>query len=55
MLKHYANAFRLIRSKIGLKIAVLIVIQVIFIITSFSILSYYESEGTYLGNAINIA
>jgi signal transduction histidine kinase len=55
MLKHYANAFRLIRSKIGLKIAVLIVIQVIFIITSFSILSYYESQGTYLGNSINIA
>jgi signal transduction histidine kinase len=55
MLKHDANAFRLIRSKIGLKIAILVVIQVIFIITSFSILSYYESQGTYLGNSINIA
>jgi signal transduction histidine kinase len=55
MLKHDADAFRLIRSKIGLKIAVLIIIQVIFIITSFSILSYYESQGTYLGNSINIA
>jgi hypothetical protein len=50
MLKHDANAFRLIRSKIGLKIAILVVIQVIFIITSFSILFYYESQGTYLGN-----
>jgi signal transduction histidine kinase len=50
-----ANAFRLIRSKIGLKIGVLVVIQIIFIITSFSILSYYESQGTYLGNSINIA
>jgi signal transduction histidine kinase len=45
----------LIRSKIGLKIAILVVIQIIFIITSFSILSYYESQGTYLGNSINIA
>ena len=55
MLKHDANAFRLIHSKIGLKIAILVVIQIIFIITSFSILSYYESQGTYLGNSINIA
>jgi signal transduction histidine kinase len=55
MLKHDTNAFRLIRSKIGLKIAILVVIQIIFIITSFSILSYYESQGTYLGNSINIA
>src|SRR5919107_514052 len=50
-----ANAFRLIRSKIGLKIGVLVVIQIIFIVTSFSILSYYESQITYLGNSINIA
>src|SRR5215213_9773338 len=55
MLKHDANAFKLTRSKIGLKIAILVVIQIIFIITSFSILSYYESQGTYLGNSINIA
>ena len=50
-----SNAFRLIRSKIGQKIGVLVVIQIIFIVTSFSILSYYESLGTYLGNSINIA
>jgi hypothetical protein len=56
MLKYdSANAFRLIRSKIGLKIGVLIAIQIIFIVTSFSILSYYESQITYLGNSINIA
>ena len=55
MLKHDANAFRFIRSKIGLKIGILVVIQIIFIITSFSILSYFESQGTYLGNSINIA
>jgi len=45
----------LIRSKIGLKIGILVVIQIVFIISSFSILSYYESQGTYLGNSINIA
>jgi signal transduction histidine kinase len=55
MLKYDANVFRLIRSKIGLKIGILIVIQIIFIMTSFSILSYYESQITYLGNSINIA
>jgi HAMP domain-containing protein len=56
MLKYdSANAFRLIRSKIGLKIGVLVVIQIICIVTSFSILSYYESQITYLGNSINIA
>jgi hypothetical protein len=37
------------------KVCVLVVIQIVFIITSFSILSYYESQGTYLGNSINIA
>jgi signal transduction histidine kinase len=55
LLKYNANAFRLIRSKIGQKIGALVIIQIIFIITSFSILSYYESRGTYLGNSINIA
>ncbi|MDQ3868898.1 MAG: hypothetical protein M3250_04985, partial [Thermoproteota archaeon] len=50
-----ANAFRLIRSKIGLKIGVLVVIQIIFIVSSFSVLAYYESQGTHLGNSINIA
>jgi signal transduction histidine kinase len=54
-MKHEANALRLIRSKIGLKIGTLVVIQIIFIISSFSILAYYESQGTHLGNSINIA
>jgi signal transduction histidine kinase len=45
----------LIRSKIGLKIGTLVVIQIIFIISSFSVLAYYESQGTHLGNSINIA
>jgi signal transduction histidine kinase len=54
-LKYDANALRLLRSKIGLKIGVLVVIQIIFIISSFSVLAYYESQGTHLGNSINIA
>jgi hypothetical protein len=44
-----------LRSKIGLKIGILVVIQIVFVICSFSILSYYESQGTHLGNSINIA
>ena len=54
-MKYDANALRLIRSKIGLKIGTLVVIQIIFIISSFSILAYYESQGAHLGNSINIA
>jgi signal transduction histidine kinase len=54
-LKYDANALRLIRSKIGLKIGTLVVIQIIFIISSFSVLAYYESQGAHLGNSINIA
>jgi signal transduction histidine kinase len=46
---------RSIRSKIGLKIGILIIIQIAFVVCSFSILSYYESQDTHLGNSINIA
>ncbi|MFZ0555362.1 MAG: HAMP domain-containing sensor histidine kinase [Nitrososphaeraceae archaeon] len=44
-----------IRSKIGLKIGILVIVQIGFVISSFSILSYYESQETHLGNSINIA
>ena len=44
-----------IGSKIALKIGIIIVIQIAFIITSFGILSYYQSQETHLGNSINIA
>jgi signal transduction histidine kinase len=44
-----------IYSKIALKIGIIIIIQIAFIITSFGILSYYQSQGTHLGNSINIA
>src|SRR5436309_2780236 len=46
---------RKINSKIALKIGIIIIIQIAFIITSFGILSYYQSQGTHLGNSINIA
>ena len=44
-----------IHSKIGLKIGILVIVQIGFVISSFSILSYYESQETHLGNSINIA
>ncbi|MFZ0554499.1 MAG: HAMP domain-containing sensor histidine kinase [Nitrososphaeraceae archaeon] len=49
------NILKAIRSKIGLKIGLLVVIQIAFVTCSFSVLSYYESQGTHLGNSINIA
>ncbi len=55
MLKHYADNFKFLRSKIGFKIGILLFIQIIFIISSFIILTYYQSQSTYLGNSINIA
>jgi len=55
MLKYYADNFKFIRSKIGFKIGILVFIQIIFIVTSFIILTYYQSQSTYLGNSINIA
>ena len=55
MLKYSADAFKLIRSKIGRRIGILVFIQIFFIVTSLLILSYYQSQMTYLGNSINIA
>jgi signal transduction histidine kinase len=55
MMHHGSSLIGLIRSKIALKIGILLVIQIIFIVTSFTILSYYESQQTFLGNSINIA
>jgi hypothetical protein len=42
-------------STIRARIAILIFIQIVFIITSFIILSYYQSLVIYLENSINIA
>src|SRR5215213_10300962 len=55
MLEYSADAFKLIRSKLGRRIGILVFIQIFFIVISLVILSYYQSQMTYLGNSINIA
>src|SRR5688500_6140757 len=55
MLEYSADAFKLLRSKIGRRIGILVFIQIFFIIISLIIVSYYQSQMTYLGNSINIA
>ena len=55
VLSYSADAFKLIRSKIGRRIAILVFIQIFFIVASLVVLSYYQSQMTYLGNSINIA
>jgi signal transduction histidine kinase len=55
MLAYAADVIKLLRSKIGRRIAILVFIQIIFLITSLIVLSYYQSQMTYLGNSINIA
>ena len=46
---------KFIRSTIGSKIVIFVCIQIMFIVSSFIILSYYQSQMTYLGNSLNIA
>lgn len=55
MLEYSADAFKLLRSKIGRRIVILVFIQIFFIIISMIIVSYYQSQMTYLGNSINMA
>jgi signal transduction histidine kinase len=55
MLEYSADAFNLLRSKIGRRIGILVFIQIFFIIISLIIVSYYQSQMTYLGNSINMA
>ena len=55
MLEYSADAFKLLRSKIGRRIVTLVFIQFFFIIISMIIVSYYQSQMTYLGNSINMA
>ena len=47
--------FEKIRSKIILKIGILIIIETLFIISSFGILAFFQSVDSSLGNSINIA
>ena len=55
MLEYSADAFNLLRSTIGRRIGILVFIQIFFIIISLIIVSYYQSQMTYLGNSINMA
>ena len=55
MSNNYTDSLKYIHSKIGSKIVIFVCIQIIFIVSSFIILSYYQSQMTYLGNSINIA
>ena len=50
-----STIFRRLPSKIITKIGILVVIEIIIILSSFVILAYFESQGTFLGNSINIA
>jgi signal transduction histidine kinase len=51
----YITRFSGLSSRIITKIGILIVIEIIIILSSFVILVYFESLGTFLGNSINIA
>src|SRR5713226_2370560 len=44
-----------INSKILLKITLLVIIEIILICGSFSVLAYFQSQQSSLGNSINIA
>ncbi len=46
---------RNLNSKIIQKISIFIIIVIILIIGSFSILAYFQSQGSSIGNSINIA
>lgn len=54
-MSYNTTIFRRLPSKIITKIGILVVIEIIIILSSFVILAYFESLGTYLGNSINIA
>ena len=44
-----------IKSKILLKITLLVIIEIILIVGSFGVLAYFQSQQSSLGNSINIA
>lgn len=51
----HASRLTRLTSRIITKIAILVIIEIIIILSSFGILVYFESQGTLLGNSINIA
>jgi hypothetical protein len=46
---------RNLNSKIILKISIFIIIVIILVIGSFGVLAYFQSQGSSIGNSINIA
>jgi len=54
-MKLLSNPLERINSKILLKITVLVIIEIILIVGSFGVLSYFQSQQFSLGNSINIA
>jgi signal transduction histidine kinase len=53
VVQYITNTF--IRSEIGSKIVIFVLILIVLVIANFVIVSYYQSQMTYLGNSINIA
>ena len=49
------SLFQKINSKILLKITLLVIVEIILIVGSFSVLTYFQSQQSSLGNTINIA
>ena len=50
-----SNLLKKITSKILLKITLLVIIEIILIVGSFSVLAYFQSQQSSIGNSINIA
>ncbi|MDP9305056.1 MAG: ATP-binding protein, partial [Thermoproteota archaeon] len=49
------NLMKKIISKILLKITILVIVEIILIVGSFSVLAYFQSQQSSIGNSINIA
>jgi signal transduction histidine kinase len=49
------NLMKKITSKILLKITILVILEIILIVGSFSVLAYFQSQQASIGNSINIA
>ena len=54
-MKQLSNLLERITSKILLKITLLVIIEIILLVGSFGVLSYFQSQQFSLGNSINIA
>ena len=54
-MKQLSNLLERINSRILLKITLLVIIEIILIVGSFGVLSYFQSQQFSLGNSINIA